>query len=386
MKYHMNKSITANFRILFLVMAFMTFQGSVLLGQFSWFISTGGSWSTDTNWTPDPPGQNKGPNAIDDSVLLGSAITAAATISLPNAPRTIGALTFDNSSFNYTLAGAGTLKFDVTTGSAAITVTNGSHVISTNLQTQDATIYTQNSASAFSISGAIATGGLLQTFTGTGNTTASGIISSGGAVTKSGAGTLTFSGVNTYTGATTVNAGTLTLNTSGGTAIAGTAISLNGGTLLLGAANQINDGAALTFNSGTFNTGGVSETVGVLDLSATSIIDFGSGTSVLTFASAGTWTGATDLTINSWTGNLGGGGTDQLIFTATPDGTQLSQIKFLNPAGLDPGTYGSLLIGSEVVPVPEASSMIGAGLLSALIILDILRRRKQRRKELTEAA
>ena len=59
----------------------------------------------------------------------------------------------------------------------------------------------------------------------------------------------------------------------------------------------------------------------------------------------------------------------------------MAQIRFLNPVGFGSGTFEAELLGTgEVVPVPEPSAMIGAGLLSGLIILDILRRRKKNNK------
>ncbi|HEY9248140.1 MAG TPA: autotransporter-associated beta strand repeat-containing protein, partial [Rariglobus sp.] len=85
-----------------------------------------------------------------------------------------------------------------------------------------------------------------------------------GGLTKISTGTLTLSGNNTYTGATTIS----------------------GGTLALGAANRIADSSNLVMSGGTFATGGFSETLGTLTLSANSVIDLGSGTSALVFANS----------------------------------------------------------------------------------------------------
>ena len=380
MKYLIDRSFTVKFRILLLALAFITFHGPSLFGvEYFWNVDADGAWKADSNWTPDPPSKNKGPNAAGDIVNLGSIITLDRTITIPNPNRTIGSLIFDNLN-KYTLTGSKLIFSDSV--SAAITITSGSHEIQLAIDTSTATTITQNySAGTLTLSGALTNLGNLVTIAGSGDTTISGAISGLGGVTKSGSGTLTFSGTNTYTGSTTVSAGTLTLSSVGDAIAASSAISINGGTLLLGAANQIADTAALTFGGGIFNTGGFSDTLGTLTLSANSTIDLGAGASVLTFGSAGTWTSLTELTINSWSGSVSGGGTDQLIFTSSPTGTQLGQIIFFNPAGFDPGTFSAVLVGSEIVPVPEASSMIGAGLLSGLIILDILRRRKQRRKD-----
>jgi hypothetical protein len=81
----------------------------------------------------------------------------------------------------------------------------------------------------------------------------------------------------------------------------------------------------MTLNGGTFNTSGLSEHelsgatvtpgIGALTLSSSSIIDLGSGASILAFAnsSAQTWTGT--LSIYNWSGiSVAGKGTDQLYF------------------------------------------------------------------------
>ena len=81
-----------------------------------------------------------------------------------------------------------------------------------------------------------------------------------------------------------LNNGTITVS---GSLSATTAGSINGGTLLLGASNVLNDAASVTLGGGTLATGGFSETLGALTLTANSTIDFGAGnTSVLSFSGA----------------------------------------------------------------------------------------------------
>ncbi len=354
----------------------MTLQGSSLFGQFIWNVSGGGNWETDANWTPDPTGNNKGPNEVDATVTLGSSITQNATITITSGGgRTIGSLEFNNSTFDYTLTG-NKLKIDVSSGSGTIEVTSGSHEISANIQLRDNT--------EFNISGS--------------NTlTVSGNIDDFGAptLTKTGTGTLLLTGQGEYIGGTTVSAGTIILNRDGGNAIIGGGapyiITINsGGSLLLGSNDQIDDNIKMTLSGGTFKTEGFDETLNNLTLSATSTIDFGGSggagdNSVLVFADASSsWSGNL-LNITNWTGSSEGD--DQLFFGSILD-DKLSQVRFVNPAGFAPGTYRAILLGTgEVVPIPEPSAMVGAGLLSGLIILDILRRRRQRRQEEeTEAA
>ena len=70
---------------------------------------------------------------------------------------------------------------------------------------------------------------------------------------------------------------------------------------------------------GTFATGGFSDTLGTLTLAANSILDPGSGASVLHFASSNdttdeiTWSGSL-LMVNNWSGTAGtGGGADEIF-------------------------------------------------------------------------
>ncbi|MFZ1220430.1 MAG: autotransporter-associated beta strand repeat-containing protein [Chthoniobacterales bacterium] len=147
------------------------------------------------------------------------------------------------------------------------------------------------------------------------------------ALKKTGAGTLILAGATTFSGATTVNAGSLVAAATVGSALASTSsITINsGGTLFLGANNQINNAATMTLSGGTFARGNFSEGstsslgLGALILAASdSHLDFGTGTAgALTFASFSP--GAYTLTIDNWTGTVGGQGnnlTDRLIFTS----------------------------------------------------------------------
>lgn len=180
----------------------------------------------------------------------------------------------------------------------------------------------------------------------------SGFVPSGGtlALTKVGTGTLLLSGANTYTGATTITAGSLTL----------------------GADNRLADASPMSLGGGTFNTGGFSETIATLMMSASSNIDLGAGASVLHYSdsSAQPWSGM--LTIDNWSGSTSGGGTDQLFFGSSAAGltpAQLSQITF---SGFSPGA--TILSTGEVVPTPEPAT---AALL-ALGAIGLLTQRRRR--------
>ncbi len=193
-------------------------------------------------------------------------------------------------------------------------------------------------------------------------------------VTKQDSGTWELSGSSTYTGPTTVSAGTLIVT---GT-LSGTGnVDIHGGTLLLGGSNRINSTAAVGLDGGTLATGGNSEGtaatagLGLLSLTAHSVLDFGSGAgSVLHFHGVGMHTGGAVLSILNFDGS-GNDGDDRLIFSGTAsDFTSVftqSDVSFDGSPGyaaiqFDAGNY-------EIVPVPEPAStaLIGAAALCALI-------------------
>jgi autotransporter-associated beta strand protein len=166
------------------------------------------------------------------------------------------------------------------------------------------------------------------------STTFSGIISGAGFFKKIGTGTLTLTGANTYTAPTEIS----------------------GGTLLTGAANVLPGSSAFTLSGGTLATGGFSQTVGSLSLMSNSMIDFGVGTSVLTFGDIESWSGV--LSVWNWSGSLStAGGTDRLVFENNSLGLDLSTVQFYSDNGVTKVGTGAAFIGTELVPVPESSSI-----------------------------
>ncbi len=152
------------------------------------------------------------------------------------------------------------------------------------------------------------------------------------------------------------------------TVTSGGPVEINQGTLLLGASNIIANTVQIKLSGGTLATGGYSDTVGKLTLSASSTIDMGSGNSILTFDSA-TYSGGT-LTVTNWNGSASGGGTDQILFNTAPSATFLANVYW---AGL--GTTGAMMIGNEMVPIVPEPGTVAGGLLLVGFALWRLRRR-----------
>ncbi len=224
------------------------------------------------------------------------------------------------------------------------------------------------------------------------STTFSGVLTGTGSLAKSGTGVLTLTGLNNFTGTTTVEAGTLLLGTTSGSALASTtAITVNsGGTLLLGASNQINNAASVTLAGGTlakgaFNEGAANSAgMGALTLTAAgSKLDFGTGAvGVLSFASF--VPSGNLVTILNWTGLLatvGNSGTDRLIFNSS----QLGNLASFAFNGYGPGAAQFDLGGGffELTPisaVPEPGTY-AAGALAFLGLAYSQRRRFRRRSQ-----
>jgi autotransporter-associated beta strand protein len=174
---------------------------------------------------------------------------------------------------------------------------------------------------------------------GSGNITLSGSVNSGNNVlTKTGSGTLTLSGAtdNNSLGVT-VTSGTVVLaKTSSGSpndvhAVGSPGILVNGGTAQLGGTggDQIFDSGGVTVTSGAFDTNGLSETVGTLNLQGTGIGGAGAlvnsaiGSSTITPTSGTFLTGDATIGVpqSGGTLTLNGGISGSAALTKTGAGT-----------------------------------------------------------------
>ncbi len=108
------------------------------------------------------------------------------------------------------------------------------------------------------------------------------ILSGVGSLSKTGKGTLIFEGANLYSGMTTIAEGVLSLNTTGGQAIAGD-VTVAGGTLRLQQADQINSASNMLVSDGVFDLQGFNQTLAGVQLTGGGITG---GTGILTSTSA----------------------------------------------------------------------------------------------------
>ncbi len=308
--------------------------------------SGNGLWGTTVNWVGDivPPSNS-------DIFFADDYGTGAESVNV-QANRTVRSLNFDNP-YAYTLNNR-RIDFEAITGSIGINVSEANgvpgspidHTINSTVRFQDDLTITNTASNA----------------------------------------TLVFGGVVNGR-----NSGDIIIKGGGDVRVDGTirrvpVINIEDGTLSLGASHRINNNVDIELSGGTFDTGGFSERVDTLTLSASSTIDLGSGSSTLLFSdsSAETWDSSAILSITNWSGSTSGGGTDVIRFgnnTSALTTTQLNQIRFVNPVGFNPGIYNAIILSNgEIVPVvPEPSTIIFGGLLVAVGLCDLYRRYRRKR-------
>lgn len=323
-------------------------------------------WNTKQNWNP----QQTGAVLITDTATFGATVGNGS----PNvsASTGVGEMLFKAGAASFTITGGGGAILTIGSLGGLGIVNNGASTQTVNAALALGAAQTWQAAGGNLAIGGTVSLGTSQTLTidGASNTSLNGMVSGTGSsgLTKSGAGILTLSAANTYSGATAVNAGTL----------------------LLGASNVIGNASAVTLGGGTLSTGGFSDTLGALTLTADSTIDFGAGhASELNFTTL--TLGSNNLNIWNWTttngfipdsGAAGDGLRDRLLFTSlgSLSAGELSQIHFFSGAGsgaLGDGRQISFGGNQELVPVPEPTTIFGA--LSLVGLVGYRERRRFRR-------
>jgi autotransporter-associated beta strand protein len=174
---------------------------------------------------------------------------------------------------------------------------NGHYAVTVNATVSPASVLVNNSAGNYSFSG---TGGIGGT----------------GSLTKSGTSALTLSTVDTYTGGTTVNAGSLIVSNTSGSATGTGAVTLNGGILASGTTGSISGNVIAGAASHTIAPGGVgtvgSLTIGGLTSTNLTTLNFDLGTGT------GEITNGDRLTLGAQTVSIGSG--TLMTFGGTPVG------------------------------------------------------------------
>ena len=146
-----------------------------------WDTDADGTWSNGSNW-------HNGivRNAVGAEAVFGAVITQARTVNL-DIPITVGRIDFKNT-HGYTVTGTNSITLDVASGSAAMSVTSGSHTISAPVILADSTVVSVSpAASNLSITGGLAAANLSLVKAGAGTLTvnqlrAAGLAINGGKV------------------------------------------------------------------------------------------------------------------------------------------------------------------------------------------------------------
>ncbi len=157
-------------------------QFSIGSADRQWTVNGGGTWDTDSHWTPFAPYAQG-----DIANLLGAVTSGTAVITL-DGPRTIGSLNFNDTAGSYNIApgSGGSLQLNNGTNSPTVSDAAGTHLISAPM------------ALSANTNVSVGTSGTL---------TVSGLISGPGNLSLSGGGKLLLTGVGNSYGATNIGAG-----------------------------------------------------------------------------------------------------------------------------------------------------------------------------------
>jgi fibronectin-binding autotransporter adhesin len=221
---------TVSLRHAWLAILFVVAVGphSVPAANGTWSSSaSSGTWSTTTNWLSGiVPGATLGTTNTDTATFNSSSST---TLISPDSNRNLENITFDTSAAQYTVGLAIGNGLLLTSGgqiqiAGTFTGVGVSEGVGAPLKLEGSYTFADNTSingDLLSFGGAITSGTAgTQTLTvsGVGNTAINGAIGGGTgtiALTKNGAGTLTLGGNNTFTGGVTINAGIVTVSSSG---------------------------------------------------------------------------------------------------------------------------------------------------------------------------
>jgi fibronectin-binding autotransporter adhesin len=326
--------------------------GSTITGGLNIGTNTGSTLTLTDNGTG---GSQTYSAAVDSTTFAGALIkNGTGTWTLDQALNYTGSTTIN----------AGTLSVGSIANGGAASPLGASTNDSANLVLNGGRLaYTGGTATSDRGLTVAAGNGAVNVTTAASNLTLTGAVigNSGGALTASGTGTLTLAGNTDNAGLSVdVTGGTLALakSSSGSVhAVGGTGgVAIDGGTLQLAGTggDQIYDSAAVTINSGTFDLNGRTETISVLNGSA-------SGTVTNTAATGATLTVGTD----GFTG-LGGGTFAGVITDGSTSGTTAlvkTGAGTLTLTGFSTYTGGTTITGGTLL-VSGNNGTLGSGPLS----------------------
>jgi fibronectin-binding autotransporter adhesin len=346
--------------------------------------------SNNTIWVRGVTNLNLTIDAGGGDIQINSTITSSGAPNGGIIKTGTNALVLNNAGNDYTgntTINAGTLALGGSGALSSSTAVAISNAATFNVGGRNQTIAGLSGAGTVTNTGAFA----LTVNKASGADTFSGTIAGGGGLTKAGGGTLTLSGTtaNTYTGATTVTNGTLNLSkTAGVNAISGSSVGVGpGATLLISVSDQVTNSATVTLSGGTIaRAGGVSETMGNLNLTADSILDYvGGAAGNLQF---GTYSPTLKLTLNNFgVGNTLKFGSDLTTFIPigyTAGGSFTNSYFSIN--GMDAGAFGGFTAAFSsgtftITSVPESSTVLAALGLAGLMLWPAARRLRRNRAD-----
>ena len=345
------------------VAAVYSFAFSTVLADTTWISTSSTAFITAGNWNNGLPSTGPQLAIFADSASIQHTIditgtTARNTIGIQfNAFAGGGGFTFGSSANN-------SPGFQSRAGGAANGVLNNDE----NTQTFNVS-FTMFSSAGAAGSGAAQTfnaaGGNL-VFSGNHPAGRSTVNNNGGALTVDGAYNVTI-GIAGATYGDLVGAGGLIKNGTGTLTLGGTAANtfsggttLNAGKIVAAKANALSSGA-LVATGGTFDTGGLNQSLGTLDLNGTLTLDLKSGNSAVSFAnsSALDW-GSFNLNIVNWTA-----GTDTLRFGTDSTGLTAPQLALITFTDLE-GLHGQIDASGYVTPMPVPEPATGMVMLLGL--------------------
>lgn len=307
---HFNTTATASLPA-FLMLAVFLLAAPHGSAQSTFTTASGSqSWGTSANWTPSGV-----PNSVNAAVLINSPVGGSQSINSFGVARTVGFMTITNDSSNtFSITTSNTLNFDVSNGSAGLTVAGSGDTLTTfagtlNVVLNDSLDLSVTNTSSTAVDGALRI---------------SGVISGTGGITKTGAGTVTLSGTNTFTGGLSIHEGTVRISGGAGVGAAPASfvadmVVINGGTLEYtgaGVTSSSNRGFALGSGVGTISvTGSGTYQIGAVisDLSGQAGVlrKTGAGTLYLNPDAASTFSGGATVVSGTLqfgaTGSLGTG-------------------------------------------------------------------------------